>query len=496
VIERLSEAPVSPWFDRAPAAPRQPLGEDVRVDVAIVGAGIIGLSTALALQRAGIRAIVLEAREVAAAASGNNTAKLSALQGLAYSKLAHVGAEPSAAYAGANKQGLELIAGLVRELSIDCAFRRVPNFTYAEHAGDLGAIEREHEACLAAGLDTSFVEDTPLPFPIAGAVRLDGQARFDPVVFLRALADELDRKDQTVFERSRVVGVDEGSVTTADGATVSCDHVVLATHLPIHDRVGLFARMEPMASFATTARLEAAPPDGMYMDVQQAHSLRSVKLGDESLMIVGGQGHRLGSGDAAKSIRALQAYARVRLGATGFRHHWDAHDLVTEDRLPFVGPTRPLSSRVLTATGMNKWGLALGAACGEMLAKTISDGHAAWPEPFDTRRVPRARSVPTLASNGVKTAVHLGGDRLKRGSADALGPGEGAIVRSGLGQHAAYRDEAGRLHELSARCTHLGCIVAFNDSAKTWDCPCHGSRFALDGPVLEGPAVNPLERTV
>jgi nitrite reductase/ring-hydroxylating ferredoxin subunit len=230
----------------------------------------------------------------------------------------------------------------------------------------------------------------------------------------------------------------------------------------------------------------------MFIDAAGQRSLRKLRRGDEELLIVAGESARLGTGDARENMGRLEAYARVRFGATEFPHRWDAHDFVTEDRLPFVGPVGLRSDRVLTVTGLCKWGLALGAACAEMLATAIGGQERAWPACFDTHRLPRPRSLPTLTRYGAETAVHFVGDRLKRASADDLGPDEGAIVGSGIEQRAAYRDGDGRLHQLSARCTHLGCIVAWNGSTRTWDCPCHGSRFGVDGAVLEGPATGPL----
>ena len=452
------------------------------------------MTAALVLQRSGARVAVLEAREVAAAASGNNTAKVTALHGRAYSEIGDPGA--AAEYARANEVGLELMGRLARELGIECSWRRAANYTFADDPGELPDLERELEASRGAGLRTELVDETPLPFGIAGAVRLADQAEFDPVAYLRGLADELDRDEQAVFERSRVTEVGADGLTTAAGARLRCERVILATHLPILDHVGLFGRAEPMASFAVTARLPRPAPDGMYIDAKGEHSLRRLRRGDDELLIVGGHGHRLGTGSARASVAALEEYARERFGASEFVHRWDAHDFVTEDRLPFVGAVGPRSDRVLAVTGLNKWGLALGSACAETIAMAIAHGGAAWPREFDSRRLPRPRAWPTLISNGAKTAAHLFGDRLKRPSADRLGLGEGGVVGAGIEQRAAYRDEAGRLHELSARCTHLGCIVAFNDSAKTWDCPCHGSRFAVDGSVLEGPAVKPLKPTV
>jgi nitrite reductase/ring-hydroxylating ferredoxin subunit len=270
--------------------------------------------------------------------------------------------------------------------------------------------------------------------------------------------------------------------------------VILATHLPVVDRVGIFSRAEPMASFAITADVVDPAPDGMFIDAASEYSLRGVKVGSEDLLIVGGQGHRIGTADARRSLDALEAYARERFGATRYPHRWDAHDFVTEDRLPFIGSVQPTSDRVLTATGMNKWGLALGAAAAAMLAADIAGTKDSWPRSFDSKRVPLPRSWPTLAKHSAETGAHFVGGRLKRKSTDELAPGQGAIVGAGLKQCAAFRDESGRLHQVSARCTHLGCIVAFNEPARTWDCPCHGSRFGIDGSVLEGPAVAPLAK--
>ncbi|MGH2953415.1 MAG: Rieske 2Fe-2S domain-containing protein [Solirubrobacterales bacterium] len=210
--------------------------------------------------------------------------------------------------------------------------------------------------------------------------------------------------------------------------------------------------------------------------------------------MVGGQSHRVGSGDPPESFRALERYARERFAVESLEHRWAAHDFVPEDQLPYIGAASLHSDRALTVTGLRKWGLAMGSEAAEMLTEAIVDGGQPWPDAFDARRLPRPRSAKRLVEHNAVSGIHFVGDRLRRASRTGIDPGEGRVVGAGLGQRAVYRDENGALHELSARCTHLGCIVRWNAAERTWDCPCHGSRFDPLGEVVEGPATHPLER--
>ncbi len=483
----LSAVMGSLWFQDITRPRRDALEHDVSVDVAVLGAGIVGLTTALLLERQGARVAVLEGRHVAAGASGYNTAKLSSLHGLSYRKLARsIGSELARAYGEANEAGIARVFELAKELGIDCDLRRKPNYTYTESESDLDHVREEAGVALGLGLPASFVEDVDLPFAVAGAVRFEDQAEFHPVKYLEGLAGALDG---SVYESTWATQVHGGRVQTAGGQVVSAEHVVVATHLPFLDRGLYFARCHPERSYVVAGRSTDAHA-GMYLSTEQpAHSIRA--HGD--WLLVGGESHKTGQADAAERYARLEAWARERFGIEP-ELRWATQDQMPVDGVPYVGRHDPLSSGVWVATGFRKWGLAMGTAAAELLAARIAGRDHAWRELFDPQRVRPKASATSFVKENANVALRFFGDRVaKRGDVDEIGPGEGRVVGSGLGQRAVYRDEDGTLHELSARCTHLGCIVNWNTAERTWDCPCHGSRFGATGEVIEGPAVRPLK---
>jgi Rieske Fe-S protein len=273
--------------------------------------------------------------------------------------------------------------------------------------------------------------------------------------------------------------------------------VIVATQLPFLDRGLFFARAHVQRSYAITVRLPGDVPQGMYLQAERpGRSLRAHPWDGGELFIVGGESHELGHGDPVEKFAALERYAAERLDAAGFEHRWSAHDFMPDDGLPYVGRLFPTSARALTATGMHKWGLAMGATAGRMLADRIGGRINAWAQTFDPWRLPPIGGLPDLVKHNADSGLHFFADRLKGGGSVAdLAPGEGRVIRDGLEQKAVHRDADGALHAVSARCTHLGCIVGWNAAEGTWDCPCHGSRFEAGGEVANGPATQPL-RTV
>ena len=498
----LSGRATSVWMDTAPHTTYPPLEAALSVDACVVGGGILGLLTADLLKRAGMSVAVLEADRVATGVTGYTTAKVTVLHGLVYDEVrSHFGADGARDYAEANTAGLALIAGRVAEAGIECDFRRRAAYTYAEDGADLGKLRKEVDAARAAGLDAELVGTVDLPWPVAGAVRIADQAEFHPRRFLLSIAQSIDADGSSfVFERTRVTGVDDARpcrVRTAAGGEVRAQVVVLATHYPTLDRGLFFARLAAERSYALGIRARGRAPEGMFLSTESpSHSVRSTPYEGGELLIVGGESHKTGTGDTMERYAALEAWARERFDVEAVEYRWSAQDAMPLDGIPYVGKLSPIARSIWTASGFKKWGMTNGAAAAIMLADAITGRENPWARTFDANRF-KPLAAPKLLREQISVGAHFLGDRLAAPgvrSLDALAPGEGGIVRVDGDKVAAFRDDDGVVHAVSPICTHLFCEVSFNAAERSWDCPCHGSRFGTDGTVLEGPAVNPLER--
>ncbi len=492
------------WMESAPGVSHPVLERDLRVDVVVIGAGIAGLSTAWELTRAGRTVAVLEAGRVAAGVTGHTTAKLSAQHTLIYADLASsAGPQAAGLYARSQQQAIEHLVATAADLGVDCGLERVPALTYAESADGLDRLRAEAEAAARAGLPASFVTESSLPFPIAGAVRVEDQAQFHPRAYLLALVQAMTASGALVFEGTRVVGLAEGSpcrLTTSTGLTVTARDVVVATHYPIFDRALLFARMQPHRELVVAAAIPAEQdPGAMFITTEDnTRSVRTAPYGNgQRLLIVTGEPFTPGAGHVNDRLRRLRSWTTDRFGTTRFTHWWAAQDNDTTDRLPFVGPLHAGARHVHVATGFGGWGMSNGVMAGLLLSALITGEESPWARLYDPRRLHPLREAGPALKMQTAVARHFVADRLAAGASDevtGLSPGQAKVVKNDGRRCAVYRDEDGGLHAVSALCTHLGCVVAFNEAERAWECPCHGSRFGIDGAVLQGPAVNPLEQ--
>ncbi|HEX8084891.1 MAG TPA: FAD-dependent oxidoreductase [Solirubrobacteraceae bacterium] len=484
------------WIDQASSTSYPSLERDLEVDVAVIGGGIAGVTTALFCKQDGLRVAVLEKGVVSGAATGMSTAKASALQKSVLSEVRKVaGKDALIAYAQSNAAALERMDALVREHSIDCSWERVPDYTYAGDEAQVSTIEQIVEAGKEAGLPVERTTDVPLPFDVPAAARLDGQAQFQPATYTRALAALVDGDGSSVFESTMVTGVSEGSpheVHVEGDVTVRARHVVVATQYPLLDRGVFFARLEATRSYIVAGK--GSGPDAMLITAGQP--TRSVRRWGDWLL-VGGEGHQTGASKAEpERYEQLMEFGRRHFGMTDFPYRWSTQDGMPVDHLPYIGRYHPRAEGLWVAGGFQKWGMTNGTVAAMVISDLIAGRDNPYAAELDPNRA-RVRAAPKLAQINMLVGLHFVGDRLSPAearSADDVPPGEARVVRSGLGKIGVYRDEEGGLHSVSLRCTHLGCLTKWNDAERSWDCPCHGSRFDPDGNVLAGPAVRPLER--
>ena len=491
------------WTTTAPATTRFPvLDHDLEVDVCVVGGGITGLTTALLLHDAGARVALLEGREVASGTTGSTTAKVTSLHGLTYSELLKtVGEDRARTYGQANEAAIEVIRSLVDRFGIDCDADDRPAYTYTTEAAKLDKVREEAEVAARLGLPASFTEETELPYPVLGAVRFDRQLQFHPRRYCLGLAQALQEAGVPVFERTWVGDVSEEgtrAVVRAEGGTVTADEAVVATLLPFVDAGGYFAKAHPVRSYALVARVPGPVPQGMYLGSDTpSRTIRSVPLGDgEEGLLLGGRSHKVGQGQPMQEhYDELEAWARDSFAIRSIEARWSAHDYVTVDQVPYVGRSAR-RRRTWVATGFKKWGLSNGTAAAAVLAGGITGSPSPWAELYDATRInPSRDAVQEFVKENANVAKRFVVDHVRRLTARSvahLAPGEGGLVDLDGNKVAAYRDEDGEVHAVSAVCRHLGCTVDWNDAERSWDCPCHGSRYDTDGRVLCGPTTAAL----
>ncbi len=484
---------------------RFPVAEGrMSADVAVVGGGITGLTTALMLKRAGHRVVVLEAARVGGGATGGAYGRLSVLEAPVLAALERErGPAFARLYADAVTWGMAQIADTVEGLGIPCGFTRRPIVAFTTEAGGVEAVDSEVAAARRAEVPVEAVLDSDLPFPIEAGAYLPDQAQFDPLRYCRALARAVDDDHPAIFEGSRVVDVSEEGdrlvARTAGGARIDASWVVMACGLPPIDRGGFFARTVPLRAHCVALEGRGSLPVSMAVHRDPpARWLHSVpRNGGPPLLFVGGEDHFPGDGgDARDRFGRLEAYAREHFPVGEVVGCWSSQDYATADGVPMVGRVPFGSRRLLVATGLGRAGLALGPTAARILSDLVMGRPSRWAGAF---AADRARFTPSSWDRvrAQATTVGMVGRHIPPVGAgetpESLAPGTGGIcVRSGE-PVAAFRDWDGTLRVLTSACTHRGCPVAWNPTEQTWDCPCHGSRFGTDGRVLHGPATKPLE---
>ena len=492
-------APHSIWLlGEAPNFPA--LSADLDVDVAIIGGGITGLTAAQRLKAAGKRVVVLEARDIGHGTTGGTTAHLTEAVDTRYHVLEKdFGREGARLVASASKEAISTIEQLAHLHAADCEFERLPGYLYSERESDVGELHEEWEAAGRAGLEVELQRESPLPFPVSAALRFAGQAAFHPFKYVRGLARSVDGGGSFVFERTRVLEVHEGDrcrLVTSQGV-VTATSVIVATHVPLN-RLFLHTKLGHYQSYVVAVEAERVPPRALYWDTDDPYHYTRLVTDEadrnRNLLIVGGEDHRTGDDDdTAGRYEALLAYADGKFGVKRVAGRWSAQLMEPIDGLPYIGHNS-LSSRVFVATGYSGNGMTFGTVAGILLSELIAGREHPWATLFAATRIKPVAGGREFVHENAPIGMYLVGDRLRglNGKVDDVGPDEGKVLVIDGKRLALYREPGGALHAVSAVCPHLGCIVHFNNAERTWDCPCHGSRFTTRGAILDGPALTGL----
>jgi glycine/D-amino acid oxidase-like deaminating enzyme/nitrite reductase/ring-hydroxylating ferredoxin subunit len=467
----------------------------IDADVAIVGAGITGLTAALLLAERGERVVVLEAGRVGDGTTGASSAHVTEVPDRGYRRLLDAGEERARALVQRARAGLELIGTLVDAEGIDCDFARVPAYLIGEHPDDEQQLEEECRAAERLGCHAELLADVPLPWSVHGAVRYGRQAAFNPVRYLAGLARVAMRRGATLFESTRVTGYiehrDRVEIQTT-GGEVRARTLILATHTPLGFNL-VQTEVAPYRSYVVALRVQHPLEPALIWDTSDPYFyVRHYDHQGTPIAIVGGADHKTGhEPDTDARYAVVEEYARARLGRCTTEHRWSAQLYEPTDELPFIGRA-PRAHRVYLATGFSGVGLVQGTMAASELAAAVRGETTC--SAFSATRL-GVSGVRRFLSENVDVAAHWIGDRLGAGSdLEDVGPGQGRIARVDGKRRAVFRDDNGRLHILSPVCPHMGCIVHWNNSARSWDCPCHGGRFAPTGEVIEGPPLAGLER--
>ncbi len=458
---------------------KQPaLNGDIETEAVVIGGGMAGILTAWQLKEAGVKTVVLEADQIGGGQTKNTTAKITSQHGLfCQTFIEKKGEEAARSYLQANQRAVEEYKRITDREKIDCDLTETDAYVYSE---DREKLKRETEAAQRLGMNAVFEPQIEIPVVCAGAVRFPGQAQFHPLKFIGALAEQL-----TVYEDTRVTEVEENLVRTACGS-VRADKIIFAVHFPFLKFPGMyFARMHQERS-CVTALEDAGTLNGMYLgDGENALSFRQYG----KYLLLGGEGYRTGENREGGRYERLTETARTLYPQSRISACWSAQDCMTSDDIPFIGVYASDCPDWFVATGFKKWGMSSAMVSAMILRDMICGNENPYADIFAPSRF-SAEELPQIMKDGGKAVKGLTKRlfHLPDETAGALERGHGAVVETPQGKAGVYRTEEGRICPVNIVCPHMGCELSWNPDERTWDCPCHGSRFDCEGNLLDGPA--------
>lgn len=504
LIEKTLLKPVeSYWIGTTPATDYPALTDNIRTDILIVGGGITGLTNAYLLQKEGFDVVVIDSGRITLSTSGHTTAKITSLHDLKYSSLVKkIGSDGAKKYGEINENAIALIENIIKENNINCDFSRQPNYVYTQEDEYITKIEDEVKTAQDLGMPATFVTSLELPYQVKGAVCFHNQAQFHPRKYLLDMANAFVRNGGHIFENTTAIDIHEDRecrTSTRDGFNILSNKVIIASHFPFYDGGGFFsARMFAERSYALAVKADIKIPGGMYISYEEpTRSVRTQPLEDgDQLLIIGGEHHKTGEdNNEIEHYKNLIKFAEDNFKAIEVPYRWSAHDYTAMNEIPFIGHITATKLNIFLAAAYQKWGMTTSTVSAMIIKDIITKGKSEVEEIFTPVRFTPVDSAKNFIKENLDVVESLIEGKLEPLPTDiSLEPGEGKAVMYKGKKAGAYKDMEGNIFIVDTTCKHLGCEVHWNSAEKSWDCPCHASRYGYDGTVLEGPALKPLDR--
>lgn len=491
------------WLSNTDSQTFESLNSNLKADVCIIGAGIFGLSCAYYLSKAGLKVIVLEKDGIGEKTTGHTTGKITSSHGLFYTYLLNNFGEKFAHdYLFANEEAISNIKNIIDIENINCDFEYKSNFVYTTDKSEVNKIKTEVETVNSLGFPANFVTKVGLPFEISGAIQFKNQAQFNAISYLYGLCKSITNNSGKIFTHSTVIDVkNTGSsyFTYTSNANIESKYVILASHFPFLNFPGMyFTKMYQSSSYIIGIDTKKTLFNGMYISSSSpVYSFRTAKYNGKEILLLGGSEHKTGIAvNYAQTYGALEKYAKQLYPHCEILFRWDTRDCISLDKIPYIGPFSSTMDNIYIGTGFKKWGMSTSNVAANIVTDYILEKENKYAYLFNSTRLQPIKNRVEFKNILAESVNSLFLNKLKNSklSFDNISNNSGGIIEINNEKVGIYKDTSGNIFAVKPVCSHLGCLLSWNDADKTWDCPCHGSRFDYMGKNIYDPAVKDLEK--